>query len=153
MDVDTFLSCIRGELISLIDRELTNLNSARVQTTAWIRFIQEFDDVVEINRAELAFNSRMMDVDQGSDLDRIVDGMITHMKTLIKIPVLVNSRFTFNQVLFLDVNFHQLNLARGSSYIHLPDWIVKKKAIINPQNNVEECFQWAVITSLDWPDI
>ena len=30
--------------------------------TKWIRFIQEFDDVVEINRAELAFNSRMMDV-------------------------------------------------------------------------------------------
>ena len=31
MDVDTFFSHIRGELISLIAGELTSLNSARVQ--------------------------------------------------------------------------------------------------------------------------
>ena len=59
MDVDTFFSHIRGDLISLIDRELTDLNSVSVQMTIWIRFIQEFDNVVEIDRVELAFNSRM----------------------------------------------------------------------------------------------
>ena len=75
MDVDTFLSHIRGELISLINRELTDLNSARVQITTWIKFIQEFDDVVEIDRVELAFNSRMIDVHQGRDLGRIVGRM------------------------------------------------------------------------------
>ena len=68
MDVDTFLSRIRGELISLINRDLTDLNSARVQTTTWIRFVQEFDDVVEVDRVELAFNSRMTEVYQGNDL-------------------------------------------------------------------------------------
>ena len=108
MDVDTFFSCIRRELISLINRELTDLNSARVQTSTWIRFIQEFDDVVEADRAELAFNSRMTEVHQGSDLDGIVDEMIAHMKTQIENPTLANSRFRFNQVLFLDVNFHWL---------------------------------------------
>ena len=56
MDVETFFSRIRGELISLITRELTDLNSARVQTTTWIRFIKDYD------RLELAFNSRMTDV-------------------------------------------------------------------------------------------
>ena len=62
MDVDTFFSRIRGELIDLINRELTDLNSVRVQTTTWIRFIQEFANVVEIDRVELAFNSRMTGV-------------------------------------------------------------------------------------------
>ena len=33
MDVVTFFSHIRGELISLINQELTDLNSARIQTT------------------------------------------------------------------------------------------------------------------------
>ena len=33
LDVDIFFSCIRGEFISLISRELTDLNSVRVQTT------------------------------------------------------------------------------------------------------------------------
>ena len=57
----------------------------------------------------------MMEVHQGSNLDRIVDGMIGHMKMQIENPALVNSRFRFYAVLFLDVNFHWLNLTRGSS--------------------------------------
>ena len=86
MDVDTFFSRIRGDLISLINRELTDLNSARVQMTTWIRFIQEFKDLVEIDRVELPFNSRMTEVHQGSDLDGIVNGMIAHMKMQIEKP-------------------------------------------------------------------
>ena len=102
----------------------------------------------------MAFNSRMTEVHQGSDLDGIVTGMITHMKTQIENPTLANSRFGFDQLLFLDVNFHQLNLTRGSSYIPLPDWVAKKKAIINPQNNDEECFKWAVIAASEiWKDL
>ena len=62
------------------------------------------------------------------------------MKTLknaalakIKNAALANSRFRFDAVLFLDISFYQLNLTRGSSYLPLPDWIVKKKAIIKVQ--------------------
>ena len=39
MDVDTFFYRIRKELIGLIKRELKTLTSAKVQTTAWIRFV------------------------------------------------------------------------------------------------------------------
>ena len=62
-------------------------------------------------------------------------------------------RFVFDEVLFLDVNFHQLNLTRGSSYLPLPNYIVKKKAVINPQNRDEECFKWAIIKVDKWMDI
>ena len=88
----------------------------------------------------------MTSVQRGSDLDQTVNGMVTHMKTQIENPALLNSRFRFDEVLFLDISFHHLNLNRGSSYLPLPDWLVRKKAIINPQNNDEECFKWAVIT-------
>ena len=77
----------------------------------------------------------MTDVHQGSDLDQIDDGMITHMKTQIKNPVLLNIRFRFDEVLFLDINFHQLSLTRGSSYLLLSDWLARKKTVINPQND------------------
>ena len=43
MDVDTFISRIRRELIRLIARELTDLNSSRVQMTTWIRFVKDND--------------------------------------------------------------------------------------------------------------
>ena len=95
----------------------------------------------------------MTNVHQGSDLEQIVAEMITHMMTQIENPALLNSRFRFNEVLFLDIGFHCLNLTRGSSYLQLPDWLVRIKAIINPQNNDEECFKWAVIVTLRWTDI
>ena len=71
--------------------------------------------------------------------------MIDNMKFQIENPVLLNSRFVFDEFLYLDINFHQLNLTRGSSYLPLPDWLVRKKAIVNPHNDDEECFKWAVI--------
>ena len=55
---------------------------------------------------------------QGSDLEQIVDGMITHMMTQIENPALLNSRFRFDEVLFLDTNFHQLNLTRVILIFH-----------------------------------
>ena len=97
---------------------------------------------METDIVDIAFNSRMTEVHRGSNLDRIVDGMIAHMKTQIENPALPNSRFRFDDVPFLDVNFHHLNLPRGSSYIPLPDWIASKKATINPHNDDKECFEW-----------
>ena len=65
---------------------------------------------IGIDRVDKAFNSSMTEIFQGSDLNEIVNEMLAHMKTQIKNPALANSRFVSDQVLFLDVNFHQLNL-------------------------------------------
>ena len=145
MDVETFFHGIRGDLIDLIKPEINDLNSARVQTTTWIRFVRDDEEGQE--KVELAFNSLMTSVYRGSDLDQIVDGMISSMKFQMENPALPNSRFAFDEVLYLDINFHCLNLTRGSSYLPLPDWLARKKAIINPHNNDEECFKWAVIAA------
>ena len=42
---------------------------------------------------------------------------------------------------------------RGSSYLPLPGWLAKKKAIINPKNEDKECFKWAVIVASRWEEI
>ena len=130
-----------------MNRELTDLGSARVQTMAWIRFIQSLEDDFGIDRVEKAFSSRMMEISHEIS-------QISHMKTQIENPALANNRFVFDEVLFLDINFHQLDLTRGSSYIPLPDLIVSKKAVINPKNeNNEECFKWAVTVALHHEEI
>ena len=144
IDVDTFFNRIRKELIGLIKRELKTRTSARIQMTGWIRFVREDEEGKE--RVELAFNSLMTSVYRGSEPDQIVDGMFTNMKSQIENPALLNSRFVFDDFLYLDINVHQLNLTRGSSYLPLPDWLVRKKAIVNPHNDNEECFKWSVIT-------
>ena len=133
-DPDTFLNRIRRFLIDLLERE-SRTGAIRAQTTTWIRFKKD-DELVEI-----AFNSRMTNAHNLSDLDEIVGEMIKHMKEQIRNPALLNSRFVFDEVLYIDVDFHQLNLMRGSSYLPLPDWLMKKKAIINPYNEDQECFK------------
>ena len=95
----------------------------------------------------------MVKVYRGSDLDQIVDGMIVHMKLQIENPALLSSIFAFDKVLHLDVNFHQLNLTRGRSYVPLPDYIANRKAVINLQNDDSECFKWVIIAADRWTDI
>ena len=145
IDVDKFLNRIRKRLIELIKRELKTQTSARIQTTAWIRLVR--DDKEGQERVELAFNSLMTSVYRGSEPDQIVDGMIANMKFQKENPALLNSRFVFDEFLYLDINFHQLNLTRGSSYLSLPDGLTRKKAIVNPHNDNEECFKWSVIAA------
>ena len=96
----------------------------------------------------------MADVFQGSDLNEIVNRMFALINTQIENPALANSRFIFDEVLFLGVNFHPLNLTRGSSYLPPPDWVSRKGGVINPENeSQEECFKWAVIAALHYVDI
>ena len=148
MDVNTFFDRIRQNPIDLINRELSQLGSARVQMTTWIRYVQEHMNV-EIDIVDRAFNSRMTEVHQDDNLDEIVDGMIAHMKTQIENPALLRSGFGFDELLRLDINFHQLNLTRGSSYLPLPDRVTRKKAIINPKNeNNEECSKYSIVKVL-----
>ena len=60
MDVDMFFNRIRKELIELIKQELNTRTSARIQMTAWIRFVRDDEEGQE--RVELAFNSLMTSV-------------------------------------------------------------------------------------------
>ena len=151
--MDTIFYWIRQNLIDLISRELTDLNSVSVQTNTWIRFRIEHEEGI-VDRVRLPFNRWMTDIFRGNDLNEIDNGMFTHMKTQIENPALANSRFVFDEVLFMDIIFHQLNLTRGSSYLLLPDWVSRKGGVINPQNlNDEECFKWAVIAGLHYLDI
>ena len=53
----------------------------------------------------------------------------------------------------LYINFHRLAFTQGSSYINLPEGIQGKKAVLNPQNDDEECFKWAVIAAIHHKEI
>ena len=99
------------------------------------------------------FNSRMLAVYNLSDMDEIVSAMIEHMQQQMENPALRDSKFVFDGVIHMDIDFHRLNLTRGSSYVPLPGWLAKKGAIINPKNSDMECFKWTVIVAMKWKDI
>ena len=96
----------------------------------------------------------MTEIFQGSDLNEIVNEMLAHMQTQIESSVLTNSRFVFDEVLYLEVSFYQLSLTRRSSYIPLPSWIESKNVLINLKNeNDEKCFRWSAIAALRYKEI
>ena len=99
MDPDMCFSRVRRFLMDLLMKEL-RMGTIRSQTTTWIRFRKD-DELVEI-----AFNSRMVNVYNLSNMNEIVNEMIAHMKQQIENSALLNSRFVFDEVLHMDVDFH-----------------------------------------------
>ena len=99
MDPDTFLIRVRKFLIKLLMKK-SRTGAIRSQTTTWIRFRKDGESI------ELAFNSTMANVYNLSNMNEIVNEMIAHMKQQIENPALSNSRFVFNEVQHMDVDFH-----------------------------------------------
>ena len=146
MDVPTFFSKIKASIGNVLRKE-TSQRAIRCQTTTWLRF-EKGDDYVN-----KAFNSRMTPVYMRSEMDTIVQEMVNYMEKQVDNPKLRDSKFVFDKILQTDISCHRLMLTRGSSFIKLPDWLAKKKAILNPKNLDEKCFKWAVIADLKWDEI
>ena len=116
MNPDTFFNRIRRYLIDLIRGR-----SIRVQTSVWIRFRRDEELV------NLVFNSLMTNVYNLNNLDQIVVKMINNISYQIENPTLLNSRFTFKEVLYMDINIHQLNLTGDLAIYHYQTgWLARK---------------------------
>ena len=57
--------------------------------------------------------------------------------------------FEFDGVNFLYYDFNKTSINGGGSYIDSPKWLKDKKSIINPKNNDNICFQYAVTFALN----
>ena len=63
------------------------------------------------------------------------------------------SDFEFDGVNFLYYDFNKTCINRGGSYIDSPKWLKDKKSTINPKNNDDKCFQYAVTLALNLDNI
>ena len=63
------------------------------------------------------------------------------------------SEFEFDGVNFLYYDFNKTSTNRGGSYIDSPKWLKDKKSTINPKNNDDKCFQYAVTLALNLDNI
>ena len=75
-----------------------------------------------------------------SFLQRYQEGLQEKMK---------GSEFEFDGVNLLYYDFTKTSLNRGGSYIESAKWIKDKNSTINPKNNDNKCFQYAVTVVLN----
>ena len=58
------------------------------------------------------------------------------------------SGWYFKEVVRLEIHTVEYTPITGSSYIPLPDWIVRKKAIVSIRNSDNKCFLWSILRYL-----
>ena len=98
-------------------------------------------DDIYYEEIEMPFNSLMAEFFDASDINDLIERMLAYIKAQTETPKFPESSFTLDKIMHLYINFHRLVLTRGSSCNALPEWLKSKKAVINQQNQDEECFK------------
>ena len=63
------------------------------------------------------------------------------------------SNFVFESVDLLSYHVHKTSLRRGRSCIKSPEWVLNKRATINPKNKDNKCFQYSITVALNHQNI
>ena len=77
-------------------------------------------------------------------LQRYQEGLEESMK---------GSKFTFDSVNSSYYKLHKISLNTGGSYIDSSEWLKNKKVTINPKNNDNKCFQYALTVASNYQSI
>ena len=77
-------------------------------------------------------------------LQRYEDGLEESMR---------GKEFIFDRVDALYYNRNKISLSRRGSCTDAPKWLKNKKATINPKNNDDKCFQYALTVALNYEQI
>ena len=72
--------------------------------------------------------------------EKIIEGISTYQRN--------GSGWYIKEVIQLEIHTNEFRPMRGNSYLPLPDWIMRKKAIVNIQNKDNKCFLWCIFRSL-----
>ena len=54
------------------------------------------------------------------------------------------NKFVCDSIDLLYYHLQKIGLKRGGSYIDSAEWLKNRKATINPKNNDDNCFQYAL---------
>ena len=66
---------------------------------------------------------------------------------------ITGSDFEFDGIKFLYYDFNKTSIYRGGTYIDSLKWLKDKKSTINPKNNDDKHFQYAVTLALNLDNI
>ena len=92
----------------------------------------------------------------GSDIDNIVGELFKSFLNNYQKEeqIIKGSNFRFESVDLMDYKLHKVSLKRGGLYIKSSEWLITKRATINPKNEKDDkCFQYALTLALSYSEI
>ena len=87
----------------------------------------------------------------GNETDDIIKGLInSFLNNYQKEEIILRngSNFVFESIDLLFYHIHKTSLKKGNSHIKSSEWLVNKRAAINPKNEDKRCFQYSITAAL-----
>ena len=100
------------------------------------------------NQDKAYFHSKTYINLEKTDVKVFLKEMIMEILGNIIIYQKKGSGWYFNEVIRLEIHIVENKPMKGGSYIPLPEFITKKKSIINIQNKDNKCFLWSILRYL-----
>ena len=124
-------------------------NEWKIQLNMGVNFISS-NDTGEIRTFYV--NSDNEEIRSGNETVEIINKLFeSFLNNYHKEEKILRNRsnFVFEIVKILYYHIHKIKLKRGKSYIKSPEWILNKRATINPKNKDNKCFQYAITAALN----
>ena len=100
------------------------------------------------NQDKSYFHSETYEIYESTDEKVILSIMIYQMMENLANYLRNGSNWRFKELIRLEIYTVDFDPMKASSYIPLPDFLMRKKAIINILNKDEKCFLWSVLRYL-----
>ena len=149
LTMQEYLALIEKYLRELINH-YKNKGQWKIQLTAKINFIslKPGSDETCVMYTQ-SFNEEIM---KGSDTDEIIELLFESFLKIYELNLqekMKGSDFAFDRVNSFYYDFNKTSINRGGSYIDSLQWLKNKKSTINPKNNDDKCFHYAVTLALN----
>ena len=130
-----------------------NSNEWKIQINVHVNFISS-NDTGKI--CTIFVWSDNEEIRSGNETDDIIKGLLnSFLNNYQKEEIILRngSNFVFESVDLLSYHIHKTSLKRGKSYIKSPEWLINKRATINPKNKDNKCFQYSITVALNHQNI
>ena len=125
----------------------------KIQLTMAINFISSKDSD---ETRTMHTKSNNVEIMVGSETDEIIKDLFESFLQKYQEGLeesMRGSESVYDSVAALYYNLNKVSLSRGESYIDSPKWLKNKKATINPKNEDDKCFQYALTVALNHEQI
>ena len=132
-----------------------NQSERKIQLTMAINFISSKSDSDEAPRT-MRTKSNNVETMMDSETDKIIEALFESLLERYQEGLEKSMRgdeFIFDSVDALYYDLNKVSLSRGGSYIDSLEWLKSKKTTINPKNNDDQCFQYALTVALNYEEI
>ena len=156
LSVKQYLFKFMPYLSNLINDHKTvrnNSNEWKIQINMHVNFVSS-NDIGETRTIFVWSDNK--EIKSGNETDDIIEGLLNSFLTNYQKGEEIlrhESVFVFKSVDLPSYHIPKTSLKRGKSYMKSPEWIINKRATINPKNKDNECFQYSTTVALNHQNI